>query len=322
MILPPLRFLRAGVDSQCERTGEALVQALRDGIRLLTFFKPDADADVESELLEIVIIREERERRRCRRGLSFFMLVGQRSKAMSKVARTSTFLWMDVDPSNLADLTHQVPPTTIHVTHLPSPPTHAASTAMPYERTVTVVLGFWSLYCSLVASFPDTSALIIAGSYDNEAIAIFLLMVTFFCWIKALKQGSALFATIAAVCYFYMAAAWGRIRVHYEHDTPARSRQQAHGPVLSPPLQGYFCQYASPLRWLPAICQRMGALCGFGLLQIEAFTQFVRSHLSSTQFRSLLNVGLFVVGILGTAVFVGMTAKCTTAPWTGRFHSL
>jgi dolichyl-diphosphooligosaccharide--protein glycosyltransferase len=49
----------------------------------------------------------------------------------------------------------------------------------------------------------------VAGSYDNEAIAIFLLMFTFYSWIKALKQGSAFFGTVAAVFYFYMVAAWG-----------------------------------------------------------------------------------------------------------------
>lgn len=49
----------------------------------------------------------------------------------------------------------------------------------------------------------------VAGSYDNEAIAIFLLMFTFFCWIKALKTGSAFFGTLAALFYFYMVAAWG-----------------------------------------------------------------------------------------------------------------
>jgi len=51
----------------------------------------------------------------------------------------------------------------------------------------------------------------VAGSYDNEAIAIFLLMFTFYAWIKALKQGSAFFGTIAAVFYFYMVAAWGKL---------------------------------------------------------------------------------------------------------------
>jgi dolichyl-diphosphooligosaccharide---protein glycosyltransferase len=49
----------------------------------------------------------------------------------------------------------------------------------------------------------------VAGSYDNEAIAIFLLMFTFFAWIKAMKQGSIFFGAIAAVFYFYMVAAWG-----------------------------------------------------------------------------------------------------------------
>src|SRR5271156_2471093 len=49
----------------------------------------------------------------------------------------------------------------------------------------------------------------VAGSYDNEAIAIFLLMFTFFLWIKALKTGSAFWATLTALFYFYMVAAWG-----------------------------------------------------------------------------------------------------------------
>ncbi|KAI5121127.1 hypothetical protein M0805_002799 [Coniferiporia weirii] len=48
----------------------------------------------------------------------------------------------------------------------------------------------------------------VAGSYDNEAIAIFFLMFTFFLWIKALKQGSAFFGTGAALFYFYMVSIW------------------------------------------------------------------------------------------------------------------
>lgn len=51
----------------------------------------------------------------------------------------------------------------------------------------------------------------VAGSYDNEAIAIFLLMFTFYAWIKALKVGSAFYGTVAAVFYFYMVAAWGAL---------------------------------------------------------------------------------------------------------------
>lgn len=50
----------------------------------------------------------------------------------------------------------------------------------------------------------------VAGSYDNEAIAIFLLMFTFYLWIKAMKEGSALWGTMAGLFYFYMVAAWGK----------------------------------------------------------------------------------------------------------------
>ena len=49
----------------------------------------------------------------------------------------------------------------------------------------------------------------VAGSYDNEAIAIFLLMSTFYFWIKALKLGSAFWGTLAALFYGWMVAAWG-----------------------------------------------------------------------------------------------------------------
>jgi len=49
--ITPLRSLRAGVDSQCERTREALVQALRDDVRLLTLVKLELDAGIGLGLL-------------------------------------------------------------------------------------------------------------------------------------------------------------------------------------------------------------------------------------------------------------------------------
>jgi dolichyl-diphosphooligosaccharide--protein glycosyltransferase len=65
------------------------------------------------------------------------------------------------------------------------------------------------LAAAFIGIVPGYISRSVAGSYDNEAIAIFLLMFTFYCWIKALKLGSALFGTLAAVFYFYMVAAWG-----------------------------------------------------------------------------------------------------------------
>jgi dolichyl-diphosphooligosaccharide---protein glycosyltransferase len=49
----------------------------------------------------------------------------------------------------------------------------------------------------------------VAGSYDNEAIAIFLLVYTFYLWIKAVKLGSAFWGALCALFYGYMVSAWG-----------------------------------------------------------------------------------------------------------------
>jgi hypothetical protein len=49
----------------------------------------------------------------------------------------------------------------------------------------------------------------VAGSYDNEAIAITLLVFTFYLWIKSLKNGSVMWGALTALFYGYMVSAWG-----------------------------------------------------------------------------------------------------------------
>jgi len=49
----------------------------------------------------------------------------------------------------------------------------------------------------------------VAGSYDNEGVAIFALQVTFYLWLKAVRTGTVYWAAMAALGYFYMVGAWG-----------------------------------------------------------------------------------------------------------------
>lgn len=49
----------------------------------------------------------------------------------------------------------------------------------------------------------------VAGSYDNEGIAIFALMFTYYLWVKTVKTGSVFWATLTALSYLYMVSAWG-----------------------------------------------------------------------------------------------------------------
>nr|CCA17694.1 dolichyldiphosphooligosaccharideprotein glycosyltransferase subunit putative [Albugo laibachii Nc14]CCA18340.1 dolichyldiphosphooligosaccharideprotein glycosyltransferase subunit putative [Albugo laibachii Nc14] len=48
-----------------------------------------------------------------------------------------------------------------------------------------------------------------AGSYDNEAIAIPILVLTFLCWIRAIEYKSMFWAASTALSYFGMAISWG-----------------------------------------------------------------------------------------------------------------
>ena len=65
------------------------------------------------------------------------------------------------------------------------------------------------LSAAFIGIVPGYISRSVAGSYDNEAIAIFLLMITFYFWIKALKTGSAFLGVVAALFYGWMVAAWG-----------------------------------------------------------------------------------------------------------------
>lgn len=188
------------------------------------------------------------------------------------------------------------------------------------------------LAAAFIGIVPGYISRSVAGSYDNEAIAIFLLMFTFFSWIKALKQGSAFFGTIAALFYFYMVAAWGGY-VFITNMIPL------HALVLL--LMGRFTSrlYVAYSSWyaigtlasmqVPFVgfqpvrtSEHMAALGVFGLLQIVAFAQLVRAHVSSKQFQNLLLVAVVSTGVLGFLAIVGLTYKGWIAPWTGRFYSL
>lgn len=117
----------------------------------------------------------------------------------------------------------------------------------------------------------------VAGSYDNEAIAIFLLMFTFYLWIKALKQGSAFFGTLAALFYFYMVAAWGqsfcsvnfsanidwvwcfrRLRFHYQYDSSPFVNSPSNGPLHEPTIRCLFIMVRRR-----NTCQHASSFCGF-----------------------------------------------------------
>ena len=172
----------------------------------------------------------------------------------------------------------------------------------------------------------------VAGSYDNEAIAIFLLMTTFYLWIKAVKQGSAFWGMLAALFYGWMVAAWGgyvfitnMVPLHvfvlilmnrYNHKIyVAYSSWYIIGTLAS--MQVPFVGFL-PLR----TSEHMAAMGVFGLVQLVAFVEIARRLVPSKQFQSLLRAFVVLAFAASLVVLVLLTFSGWIAPWTGRFYSL
>ncbi|CAI7646326.1 unnamed protein product [Penicillium palitans] len=172
----------------------------------------------------------------------------------------------------------------------------------------------------------------VAGSYDNEAIAIFLLVFTFYLWIKAVKNGSIMWGALTALFYGYMVSAWGGYvfitnliplhvfvllcmgryspRVYISYTT-----WYALGTLgsMQIPFVGFL-----PIR----NSDHMSALGVFGLIQLVAFAEFIRAYLPGKQFQKLLTSMVLLTFGLGFGGLVLLSVSGVIAPWSGRFYSL
>ncbi|KAH6898457.1 family 66 glycosyltransferase [Thelonectria olida] len=172
----------------------------------------------------------------------------------------------------------------------------------------------------------------VAGSYDNEAIAIFLLVFTFFLWIKALKLGSMLWGALCALFYGYMVASWGGyvfitclLPMHaFVLVCMGRYSTRLYVSYTTWYALGTLASFQIPfVGFLPVkTSEHMPAMGIFGFLQVIGAVYYVRSAIQGRQFRNFvfsLVAFLFCVGVSGLVL---MTRLGYIAPWSGRFYSL
>lgn len=62
---------------------------------------------------------------------------------------------------------------------------------------------------AMISIVPGYISRSVAGSYDNEGIAIFCMLLTYYCWIKAVKSGTVYWGALCSLAYFYMVSSWG-----------------------------------------------------------------------------------------------------------------
>jgi len=184
----------------------------------------------------------------------------------------------------------------------------------------------------MIAIVPGYISRSVAGSYDNEGIAIFCMLFTYYLWIKSVKTGNIYWAALCAIAYFYMVSSWGGyvfliniIPIHvfvlmvsgrFSHRIYiAYSIMYALGTLLS--MQISFVGF-QPVQ----TSEHMLALGVFGLCQIHAFVDYLRANMVKENFALLfksLVVGIVGIICIGLAV---LTLSGKVAPWTGRFYSL
>ncbi|OCK77615.1 glycosyltransferase family 66 protein [Lepidopterella palustris CBS 459.81] len=172
----------------------------------------------------------------------------------------------------------------------------------------------------------------VAGSYDNEAIAIFLLVFTFFLWIKAVKNGSVFWGALTALFYGYMVSAWGGY-VFITNLLPLHAFvlicMGRYSPRLYVSYTSWYALGTLASMQIPFVgflpirsSEHMSALGVFGLLQIVGFVEFIRTQLPSKQFQTLLRALVLVIFAVSFGGLVLLTVSGVIAPWTGRFYSL
>lgn len=185
---------------------------------------------------------------------------------------------------------------------------------------------------AFIAIVPGYISRSVAGSYDNEGIAIFCMLNTYWLWVKSVKTGSLFWSTVCALAYFYMVSSWGgyvflinlipmhvltlMITGRFSHRVyVAYSTVYVLGTILS--MQIAFVGF-QPVQ----TSEHMGALGVFGLCQIHAFVDYLRSKLSAQQFGVLFRTLMAIVSAAFGLVVVILAITGKVAPWTGRFYSL
>ncbi|KAI3776427.1 hypothetical protein L1987_46209 [Smallanthus sonchifolius] len=186
---------------------------------------------------------------------------------------------------------------------------------------------------ALIAICPGYISRSVAGSYDNEGVAIFALLLTFYLFVKAVNTGSLAWALASAFGYFYMVSAWGGY-VFIINLIPLYVLVLLITGRYSMRLYvAYNCMYivgmllAMQIRFVGfqhvQSGEHMAAMGVFFLIQVFYFLVWVKHMLNDTKlFQALLRIGVTSAASVGAIALGVGTASGYISPWTGRFYSL
>lgn len=185
---------------------------------------------------------------------------------------------------------------------------------------------------AMIAIVPGYISRSVAGSFDNEGIAIFALILTYGMWVKSINTGSIFWSAIATLAYFYMVSAWGGY-VFIINLIPLYVFVLLITGRFSSRLYVAYCTFYT-LGTLLSMqitfvgfqavqsSEHMAALGVFGLLQLHNGLNYVKSLLSAESYKRFFRISIISIASLLALAFVTATATGYISPWTGRFYTL
>ncbi|GAB2292357.1 Dolichyl-diphosphooligosaccharide--protein glycosyltransferase subunit stt3a [Dionaea muscipula] len=188
---------------------------------------------------------------------------------------------------------------------------------------------------ALLAMVPSYISRSVAGSYDNEAVAIFALIFTFYLYVKTLNTGSLFYATLNAISYFYMVCSWGGytfiINLIPMHAllciVTGRFSSRlyiAYAPLV---VLGTLLAALVPVVGFNAVMtsEHFASFLVFIILHVVALVYYIKGILTPKMFKVavtlIVSIGLAVCCAV-VAVLVALVASSPTKGWSGRSLSL
>ncbi|RXH74613.1 hypothetical protein DVH24_029334 [Malus domestica] len=188
---------------------------------------------------------------------------------------------------------------------------------------------------ALIAMVPSYISRSVAGSYDNEAVAIFALIFTFYLYIKTLNTGSLFYATLNAIAYFYMVCSWGgytfiinlipmHVLLCIVTGRYSSRLYIAYAPLV---VLGTLLAALVPVVGFNAVMtsEHFASFLVFIIIHVVAFVYYIKGILSPKMFKVavtlVISIGLLVC-LAVVAVLVALVASSPTKGWSGRSLSL
>lgn len=188
---------------------------------------------------------------------------------------------------------------------------------------------------ALLAMVPSYISRSVAGSYDNEAVAIFALIFTFYLYIKALNTGSLFYATLNAIAYFYMVCSWGgytfiinlipmHVLLCIVTGRYSSRLYIAYAPLV---VLGTLLASLVPVVGFNAVMtsEHFASFLVFIIIHVVALVYYIKGILSPQMFKVavtlVVSIGLIICGAV-LAVLIALVASSPTKGWSGRSLSL